>query len=743
MDSPWTFSAFLAPDGPAAETGAIADRLGRMRHLRGRVLFDGGRRPAFREPDDQPQDLGAWHFTARRTRIGRNGEPGPPLGYVRLLTPATAARYQSREFLGDRAYEQVLDTAGLAADPVFEHSRLVVEHRARKLGLGLHLNALAVAAAHELGAAAMIGTSGTADGQDRFHARFGFHPVPGTRRYVEKYAEDVVILLHRVADGAGEYADLVESYRLLFRDLMAEAEAEAEIEAETTAAAEARIAASRAAGESDSTAATAATLARPATARTQAATKAAVLTGLGARIPAAGSTTPPPGLAAVGQSDPHRWKPVLFHPTRHDDRAALTALLTTGAVREVADTIEAQLEELIRARDPGRPLDAGALAAARRDQLEGLAPWDYGTWAWYPWSGRLVHVLPREEYRLVRTDRNRGKIDRPEQRRLLAKRVGVIGLSVGNSAAVTLAQEGVAGAFKLADFDILSVSNLNRLRAGLHQVGVNKAVLAARQMFEIDPYLDIEVFPAGLTEENIKEFFLGGHGPIDLLVEECDTPWVKLAAREAARDLGVPVVMEANDRGLLDVERFDREPRRPLLHGRLGPLTAADCRRLTPAERIRLVLDMVDGERISPALAASFPEIGRTLSSWPQLASGVALGGALVTETARRILLGGRCASGRFYVDLEELIAPDRDVSGAGRPGSDTGLTDAAETGAAVRTAAGHDDHLHGHDGAARGGRADPAGGLRPAVPRAAPGRRRADPAGAGQAGATSLPSAP
>ena len=138
----------------------------------------------------------------------------------------------------------------------------------------------------------------------------------------------------------------------------------------------------------------------------------------------------------------------------------------------------------------------------------GARPWDYGTWAWYPWSGRLVHVLPREEFRLVRTDRNRGKIDRPEQRRLLDKRIGVIGLSVGNSAALTLAQEGVAGAFKLADFDTLSVSNLNRLRAGLHQIGVNKAVLAARQMFEIDPYLDIEIFPAGLTEDTVKEFFL-------------------------------------------------------------------------------------------------------------------------------------------------------------------------------------------------------------------------------------------
>ena len=54
-----------------------------------------------------------------------------------------------------------------------------------------------------------------------------------------------------------------------------------------------------------------------------------------------------------------------------------------------------------------------------------------------------------------------------------------------------------------------------------------------------------------------------------------------------------------------------------------------------------LILAMVDADRISPALAASIPEIGRTLSSWPQLASGVALGGALVTEAARRILLGG------------------------------------------------------------------------------------------------------
>ena len=634
MDSPWLFTAFRAPADPDAAPEALQE----IRRLRARILFDQGRRPAFRSragdrTDEQPQDSGAWHFTARRRRDGIHG---PPLGYVRLLTPATASLYQSREFLGAARYDEVLRSEGLHDDAVFEHSRLVVEHRARKLGLGLHLNALAVAAAHELGAAAMIGTSGTADGQDRFHARFGFHPVPGTRRYAEKYTEDVVILLHRGDQGAGEGTDPVQNHRTLFHYNMME----------TT-----RL--DRPPDPSEGGAA------------------------LSFTVPDRGPAWrdgPPRRLTAIGPSDPHRWKPVLFQPARHDERVAMTSLLDTGAVREVADTIDTQLEELIRARDPGRVLDEDALAAARRDQLEGAQPWCYGTWVWYPWSGRLVHVLPREEFRMVRTDRNRGKIDRPEQRRLLDKRIGVIGLSVGNSAALTLAQEGVAGAFKLADFDTLSVSNLNRLRAGLHQIGVNKAVLAARQMFEIDPYLDIEIFPAGLTEDTVKEFFLGGHGPIDLLVEECDTPWVKLAAREAARDLGVPVVMDANDRGLLDVERFDREPHRPLLHGLLGPLTPEDCLDLTFAERVDLILAMVDRERISPALAESIPKIGRTLSSWPQLASGVALGGALVTEAARRILLGGPCASGRFYVDLEELICtessepPDRNQAALSLP---------------------------------------------------------------------------
>jgi tRNA A37 threonylcarbamoyladenosine dehydratase len=73
--------------------------------------------------------------------------------------------------------------------------------------------------------------------------------------------------------------------------------------------------------------------------------------------------------------------------------------------------------------------------------------------------------------------------------------------------------EGVGGRFRLADFDVFSLSNMNRLRASVQDVGLKKTHLAARQMFEIDPYLEIEIWPDGLSPERFDEFFLG-EGPL-------------------------------------------------------------------------------------------------------------------------------------------------------------------------------------------------------------------------------------
>lgn len=361
-------------------------------------------------------------------------------------------------------------------------------------------------------------------------------------------------------------------------------------------------------------------------------------------------------LAPTGGEESFR--PQLLNARTPQGREELRVLLAEGRVAAVRDTIEEQLDELVCCLRPDLVHTAQSLARSRAELCGPVPIWQFGTWVHYPWSGELVHVLPREQYRLVRTDRNRNKITRDQQQRLLGRRIGVIGLSVGNSAALTLAMEGVGGCYRLADFDRLGLSNLNRLRAGAADLGREKTVLSARQMYAVDPYLDIEIHREGLREDSLTAFFDGPHGgaPLDLLVEECDAPWAKVAAREQAARRGIPVLMDANDRGLLDVERFDLEPDRPFFHGRTTGVTAQHVAGLRGPELVAFLLRIVDETRISPAMRQALDEIGRSLSSWPQLASGVMLGGALITDTARRILLGEPIPSGRTYIDLEQLI---------------------------------------------------------------------------------------
>ncbi|MEC8023662.1 MAG: hypothetical protein VX223_06970, partial [Myxococcota bacterium] len=60
--------------------------------------------------------------------------------------------------------------------------------------------------------------------------------------------------------------------------------------------------------------------------------------------------------------------------------------------------------------------------------------------------------------------------------------------------------------------------------------------------------------------------------------------------------------------------------------------------------------------QMSPRMAASLTEVDETTTSWPQLASDVALGGALVCHAARKIVLGQALSSGRYYIDLNEQL---------------------------------------------------------------------------------------
>ncbi len=342
--------------------------------------------------------------------------------------------------------------------------------------------------------------------------------------------------------------------------------------------------------------------------------------------------------------------PVILDPTLAHDVVTLEALRNDRDVT-VCDTLAEQVTDLAQTRSPSQRLDAAALAAGAQAILAGSDPGAFGRWVYFPWRRTLVHLLPPDAFAELRSDRNRNKITSDEQRELASRTVAIAGLSVGLAIATTLALEGVGGTLHLADFDTLGLSNLNRLLGSVTELGLPKVDIALRRLYELNPYLQIRVFPEGVREENIEAFLEGA----DLLCEECDSFPMKLRLREVARARRIPVVMETSDRGMLDIERFDLEPTRPLLHGLLGGIDPAEVANLAPPDRMALVQRIV-GE-CSERMTQSLPEIGRTLSTWPQLGSSVTVGGGSACEAARRILLGQHTASGRWWVDVAAIIA--------------------------------------------------------------------------------------
>ena len=319
--------------------------------------------------------------------------------------------------------------------------------------------------------------------------------------------------------------------------------------------------------------------------------------------------------------------------------------------------------------DPADPADSDILDTLRRDpgiefqdhhgqqlaSLQRVRPEpdrelvdEPGRWAFYPWRRAAVSVLGPRGFRALRLDRNRNSITAAEQDRLGELSIGVAGLSVGHIIAHTLAMQGVCGNLRLADFDELELSNLNRVPATVFDLGVNKAHVAARRIAEIDPYLPVTVFETGLNPDTLDAFVDG----LDIVVEECDSLHMKAVLRVAAQQRRIPVVMATSDRGIVDVERFDHEPGRPILHGLLGQLDIELLPGMTNREKIPHVLRHLEADRLSARMAASLIEIDKSLSTWPQTAADVGIGACVLTEAVRRIGLGEELRSGRTRLDI-------------------------------------------------------------------------------------------
>lgn len=358
------------------------------------------------------------------------------------------------------------------------------------------------------------------------------------------------------------------------------------------------------------------------------------------------------------QASKNSYKPVFFRLLDQEQKDAFENLLKSSPNLQVYDHIRTQVEELIKCLQPTIVfMPPTVLASAIEKQFGERTTDEYGVWVYYPWANKLVHLLDEAEFAIVRTNRNKHKITDQEQQTLSHKKIGVMGLSVGQSVSLTLAMERGFGELRIADFDELDLSNINRIRTGVYNIKIKKTVIVAREIAEIDPFLNVVCFEEGITEENLDQF-LTKNGKLDLLIDECDSFDIKINARSKAKALGIPVLMEGSDRGTIDIERFDLEPERPILHGMVDHLDMSKYKTLSSLDERAPYITAVTGvETLSPRMKASAVEIMGTISTWPQLASAVTYGGGITADLSRKILLNLLKVSGRFFLDLDELIS--------------------------------------------------------------------------------------
>ncbi len=171
------------------------------------------------------------------------------------------------------------------------------------------------------------------------------------------------------------------------------------------------------------------------------------------------------------------------------DMSRISQLIDDESV-EVIDRLTHQVEELRK------------INAVTGEEIPENYP---GCWVFFDWSKTLVRTLNRADFNKVRTNRNQNKITLSEQERLGEKRIGIIGMSVGRSIATTMAMERVFGHLKIADMDTLDLSNLNRLKAPIRDLGLKKTLSVQQELHELDPFLSIETLDEGITPENIDD----------------------------------------------------------------------------------------------------------------------------------------------------------------------------------------------------------------------------------------------
>lgn len=356
--------------------------------------------------------------------------------------------------------------------------------------------------------------------------------------------------------------------------------------------------------------------------------------------------------------------PQFFDLKKEGDVKRVSELLENKMIVSVSDDYEEQMKEYFQIQNPTLVYAPGFSETWEKYLQEEKikAPlYKHGLWVYFPWNGSLIHVLEDKAFQEVRTARNKNLINKEEQDKFYNSTVGIAGLSVGNSVLLSIVLQGGARHIKMADNDVLALSNTNRVRTSIENLGVQKTDATARQIYSINPYAKIEIFNDGLTNENIDEFFDG----LDIVLDEMDNIAMKYRMREYAKKLKLPLLMATDngDNGVVDIERYDLDSETPFFHGRAGEVTYEELTKLDKFGIGKMATRIVGAENVTERMQQSLMEMGKTIVSWPQLGGAAILNGPAVAYCVRKILNGQPLENNRALVSLDALFIPEYNSS--------------------------------------------------------------------------------
>lgn len=341
-----------------------------------------------------------------------------------------------------------------------------------------------------------------------------------------------------------------------------------------------------------------------------------------------------------------KWsQPEVFDYDDIKDQQRMQELFESGQIQDTFDPVAQIAESEFEFKHPELKYNQ----TARKEYIKSVLDLgeSYGKWVYM--QNDLVRYPDPDTYRDLRTYRYRNLITEEEQAVLNEAKPAVFGMSVGGNIAATIARNGIGRAIALGDYDTLDVAGIGRNVTTMKDLTESKLDAVAKQISQIDPYLEQKHFSQGFNKD--MQFELATFCP-DALFDEVDHMPSSAAIREFCRSIRLPYFSAADvgDRAVIEVIRHDLGKRklyaswwisdkkaRALANGELS--SEEEAKIFAKSLGLRNVL-------ASPRLIESNYEIGNSLAGVSQLGTTALVAAGYVVKAYRNVLLGERQRAG-------------------------------------------------------------------------------------------------